>query len=80
MRKGILSAVTFLTGLFGISSIALAVPTLQLNIEGGTYYDTYLMDDGNGNTFEVTQSWFTKDNPFTLFKTLILTSRRRHTR
>lgn len=66
MRKMIWTGITFFVGLLGISSIALAVPTLQLNIEGGTYYDRYLMNDGNGNTFEITESWFTRDSPFTL--------------
>lgn len=64
--KKILTACTLLTGLLALDSVALAVPTLQLNIEGATYYDRYVMDDGNGHAFELTQSWFTKDNPFIL--------------
>lgn len=45
---------------------ALAVPTLQLHIEDAKYYDSYVMDDGLGNTFTVTESWFTDKNPFIL--------------
>lgn len=45
---------------------ASAVPTLQLNIEGATYYDNYVIDDGAGHTFTVNESWFTLDNPFVL--------------
>lgn len=45
---------------------AFAVPTLQLNIEGAKYYDSYFMDDGKGNSFTVTESWFTDKNPFIL--------------
>jgi len=46
--------------LFSISP-ALAVPTLQLYIPGATY-ETSLTIDG----VTVTESWFTKDNPFEL--------------
>lgn len=45
--------------------IAGAVPILQLHIEGGTYYDSHEVHNGQ-DVFKVTESWFTDDNPFYL--------------
>jgi len=56
----------FLTVLvFCFVKVVGAVPTLQLYIEDGTYYDYYEIDNGK-DTYEVTESWFTDDNPFCL--------------
>jgi len=58
--KMCLPVMALLLWLFSISP-ALAVPTLQLYIPGATYETSLTI---NGVT--VTQSWFTKDNPFDL--------------
>ncbi len=63
MKKkiGVLSLLLFA----GATTNAMAVPTLQLNIEGGTYYENYIINDGT-NSFTVTESWFTSQVPFVL--------------
>lgn len=45
---------------------ALAVPTLQLHIDGASYFDEKTFSDPSGSTFSVTESWFSYDNPLTL--------------
>ncbi|MBI5142873.1 MAG: choice-of-anchor N protein [Nitrospirae bacterium] len=64
--RGITGLSTSILALILAATSATAVPTLQLNIEGATYYDSYVIDDGAGNTFTVNESWFTMDNPFVL--------------
>lgn len=57
--------IAFLPLLGFVATPAFAVPTLQLYVEGGTYYDHATISDGT-NSVHVDDSWLTTDNPFTL--------------